>query len=189
MRANPLSWQDRQGEQAWSGLPQRLQCPPCPSSQLQVELSIRAAEVVTGYLADAPEPVLESAAVHRERSGSRVVAAATGQVFAQGPHELSTVDAVVLKQGTEPVTGKRLHRGGIGVSGQYLVHTEVIKQGDLIAASNCFLDAEGKLRFAVGAREVSDLMAAPADPDAAVRTVQLSNYRGPETLPARFRVR
>lgn len=47
-----------------SGSPQNLDCPPGTGSYVKIELCVRDAKIVTRNLADAPEPVLQGAAVH-----------------------------------------------------------------------------------------------------------------------------
>src|SRR5579875_2901201 len=171
MRASRLTQRDEQpargdeaGTRPWSvrlGLAQGPERPPRARGELKVELLVRPPEIMAGYLADPPEPVLQGAAMYRKGPGGGVVVAAAVEVLAQGQDELGAVDRVVVDQRPEPLLHEAFHGRGVVRRRQDLVHAEAIEAGDLLGAADRLLDPQRELCFLVGAREFVQL-GAPA---------------------------
>jgi hypothetical protein len=79
------------------------------------------ADIVARDLADAPQTVLQSAAVYRKRQGGGVVVTAAVEALAQRQYQLGAMNGVVVDQPAKPLSDEALHRGRVVRHRQYLV--------------------------------------------------------------------
>ena len=71
------------------------------------------ADIVARDLADAPQTVLQSAAVYRKRQGGGVGSTAAIEVLAQRQYQLGAMNAVVVDQPAKPLSDEALYRGRV----------------------------------------------------------------------------
>src|ERR1700744_6504018 len=120
---------------------------------LEVELDVGQTEIVPGYLADALEAVFERAAVHRQRLGRGVVAAAAVEVLAQRQYQRGAVLGVVVDQRAEPLGHEALHGRRVARRRQDLVDAEAVEQRNPLGTARRLLYPQRQLRFLTGLGE------------------------------------
>ena len=76
----------------------RLDGVPCAGRYLEVELGLGLVQVVPGQLADASQPVFQSARMHRKAARAAFIVATRGQIDAEGSSQLCLPPFVVLKK-------------------------------------------------------------------------------------------